>query len=68
MAPRTQSILDRDPPPVADVRRWRAKVAEKAGGTLEGLIEYLKRREPEHRRLIAEALAHKPGRRRKKRN
>lgn len=27
-----------DPPGVADVRRWRAKLTKQAGGTLEGLV------------------------------
>ncbi|MEK6607258.1 MAG: hypothetical protein AABZ30_06305 [Myxococcota bacterium] len=60
-------MIDRDPPPVADVRRWRAKMVEAAGGTVEGLVAYLKRREPEHRRFMEEARAEKPRRRRARR-
>lgn len=29
-----------DPAPVRDVRKWRAALLKKAGGTIEGLVEY----------------------------
>lgn len=37
--PRRKS--EQDNPVVAEVRRWRAKVFKKAGGTLNGLISLL---------------------------
>jgi hypothetical protein len=38
---KTRSRFDEliDPAPVREVRRWRAKLLKKAGGTIEGLIE-----------------------------
>ena len=42
-------------------------MVEAAGGTVEGLVAYLKRREPEHRRFMEEARAEKPRRRRARR-
>lgn len=49
----TKSLLERDPPAVRDVRRWRATVSEDAGGTLEGLVDYLQRRHDANVRLLA---------------
>ena len=33
---------DKDHPGVAEVRRWRAAVMKKAGGTIEGLIQLMR--------------------------
>jgi hypothetical protein len=40
-----------DDPVVADVRAQRAQLLEAAGGTLENLIDLLRRREHEARRI-----------------
>ena len=34
-----KTSLDKDHPGVAEVRRWRAAVVKKAGGTIEGLTQ-----------------------------
>ncbi len=41
----TRPTREREEPGIAEVRRWRREVWEEAGGTLGGLLAYLKKRE-----------------------
>jgi hypothetical protein len=44
MARKTRQTRPQDPPGVAEVRRWRAKLMKRAGGTIQGLMAYLDQR------------------------
>lgn len=50
-----------DPPEVAEVRRWRAKMVKRAGGTVQGLMDHLRKLQTE-----GDSAAAKPTPRRRK--
>lgn len=50
-----------DPPEITEVRRWRAKMVKRAGGTVQGLMDHLRKQQAE-----GNSAAAKPTRRRRK--